>query len=430
MKAYAVAGRPVLHSRSPAIHRALFDACGIRASYTRATAETAGDVLRMARGIGLSGFNVTAPFKEEMAGAVDACDPVSMRLGAVNTVLLGGGRATGFNTDPSGIRFALGRCGFRTGGSTAVVVGAGGAAKAAAWALLGDGARVAVVNRAEGRARLLAESLDCGWRPWSELSEAAGGADLFVSCIPSGDDGVPELSLRPGQTVLFSDYRDSASARRAAASGCRVASGLDWLAGQATHAFSLFSGNPPTGGMLELSCAAACTPPRPARGVALAGMMGSGKSRVGAMLAEKAGRDFIDTDRLVEQSAGLSTAEIFRRYGEEHFRKLETEAVFRAAASRDAVVALGGGAVLGEENRRALREAFAVVWLWADPDTLYDRVAGTGRPLVREGGRERFHAVYRARLHVYAAAADLVVDASQIPEELCGAILREVAWAA
>lgn len=146
----------------------------------------------------------------------------------------------------------------------------------------------------------------------------------------------------------------------------------------------------------------------------LIGMMGSGKSAVGKILASKWGREHVDLDREVERSAGLSVAAIFRRDGEAAFRALEAQAIARAASgTRPSVIATGGGAVLSDVNVERMRDSGQVVWLDAPASVLTRRVAGSGRPLLR--GRDAAKTLSRLiaeRRSLYASAADVHVDSS------------------
>ena len=143
----------------------------------------------------------------------------------------------------------------------------------------------------------------------------------------------------------------------------------------------------------------------------LVGLMGSGKSTVGAACAQRLGRPFVDTDDLVVANVGMSVEEIFRR-GEDHFRTLERQVIADASASPEPlVIATGGGAIVDADNRRRLRDSGVVVWLRAPTEVLAARV-GTdpARPLVAgdpEGALARLGA---ARQDAYSATADRVVD--------------------
>ena len=143
----------------------------------------------------------------------------------------------------------------------------------------------------------------------------------------------------------------------------------------------------------------------------LIGMMGSGKSTVGRALASRTGTAFLDTDLLVEGTAGLAVTEVFEEEGEAAFRVRESEAIRAAAAVAEAVVATGGGAVLLTENVRVMKTSGPVVWLQADPVTLADRIGiAPGRPLLRDVDVvERLSVMLEDRRGAYGRAADHIV---------------------
>jgi len=145
----------------------------------------------------------------------------------------------------------------------------------------------------------------------------------------------------------------------------------------------------------------------------LIGMMGSGKSTVGRLLADRLGRPFYDTDAIIERSSGSSIAEIFEHSGEAAFRERERAAIAEVAVAPSGVVAAGGGAVLDVLNVDAMKASGSVVLLTADAGILAARVAGAAdRPLLSESGDRGLRAIERARAAFYRAAADAVVDAN------------------
>lgn len=138
----------------------------------------------------------------------------------------------------------------------------------------------------------------------------------------------------------------------------------------------------------------------------LIGMMGAGKSTVGALIARRLDRPFVDLDERVAARAGRPVSEIFAVEGEAGFRARESAAVAETAGE-EAVVACGGGVVLAAENVARLRESGLVVWLDARVPTLEERVgAGASRPLLAAGGAGGCLAeIAAARAPAYAAAA-------------------------
>lgn len=122
---------------------------------------------------------------------------------------------------------------------------------------------------------------------------------------------------------------------------------------------------------------------RPVNWVALAGFMGTGKSRVGWELSRALALHFVDTDKLISRVVGKSIPEVFAQEGEAYFRACEAEVVQRVTRLEHAVISLGGGTFIHEENRRMLLERGPVVVLWASPETVYQRTKHSDRPLLR-----------------------------------------------
>jgi len=156
------------------------------------------------------------------------------------------------------------------------------------------------------------------------------------------------------------------------------------------------------------------------RHLVLVGLMGAGKTTVGAACATRLARPFVDTDDIVEATTSMSVSDVFAHQGEVAFRELERRAVADACATpTPAVIACGGGAVLDGDNRRRLHRAGFVVWLQAPPATLMGRVkAGSERPLLQGRGTATLERLAVVRAAAYEAAADAVVDTDgrTIPE--------------
>ena len=143
------------------------------------------------------------------------------------------------------------------------------------------------------------------------------------------------------------------------------------------------------------------TPPS----IILTGFMGTGKTTIGKLLAERLGMEFTDMDDRIACRAGKSIPEIFAEDGEPAFRALERQVVMDLASQRGLVVATGGGVVLNPDNVRDLGSGAFLVCLTASPDVILERLRGdTGRPLLRDGDKGgKIRSLLASRQHLYDA---------------------------
>ncbi len=156
--------------------------------------------------------------------------------------------------------------------------------------------------------------------------------------------------------------------------------------------------------------------------------MGAGKSIVGKILAEKLSRPFLDTDRMIEDKVGRTITQIFQERGEEYFREVECEVVARAAAMPQAVVALGGGAILNVRNREAIKQSGVAIYLkWGFaqlwPRLLNDR----SRPLVVHLKQVEVEKLFNQRKRFYEHADFIIAcHGDETPEQIAQKILRSL----
>jgi shikimate dehydrogenase len=239
---------PASHTRSPAMHNAAFAVLGIDAVYTAfdVRPEGLGPAIDGAKALGIRQLAVSIPHKQAVIGHLDEVDPIASRIGAVNTVTLEAGRLVGSNTDWTGAVRALERE-TPLDGRVAVVLGAGGAARAVVHGLLGAGAKVVVLNRTPGRAVALAS--DLGAHGGGPLSEFPGTpADVLVNTTSVGlgteESPVPGDTLRPGMVVMDAVYAPERTRllRDAEARGARTIPGKWMLVYQAAEQLRLWTG--------------------------------------------------------------------------------------------------------------------------------------------------------------------------------------------
>jgi shikimate kinase len=153
--------------------------------------------------------------------------------------------------------------------------------------------------------------------------------------------------------------------------------------------------------------------------IVVIGFMGAGKTSVGRLVARALGREFVDTDQMIERATRMTIGELFQREGELSFRRREIAAIDRAIAVPGRVIAVGGGAVLSAENRTALKQAGLLVYLRATPETLTGRLTGvTDRPLLNTGDRVgRIRDLLVARGPIYETAGDVAIDTDRLTLE-------------
>lgn len=160
--------------------------------------------------------------------------------------------------------------------------------------------------------------------------------------------------------------------------------------------------------------------------VSLIGMMGSGKSTIGKLLAEKTGMSFVDVDGIIEAERGMNVAEIFREFGEEEFRRLEKEALALLSGKDNLVISAGGGLAADEKNMTRLKELGPVIWLYASTEETLKRTAESGnRPLLDvKQPAERLESLLKTREKHYCRA-DLRIDTTgRTPDEVTGDVFK------
>ncbi len=253
---YGVLGHPVAHSLSPAMHNAAFAALELDAAYVALDVrpEALAEAVRGTHALGFQGLNVTVPHKEKALGLCARVAPGAKLVGAVNALKRFPDGWEGHNTDAPAFRDLVAETGFGTG-ARALVLGAGGAARAAAWAVLelGGTARIAArrpeaalavchgIAKALHKPGVVAEPA-----PWADAAREAERADLVVNATSLGLAGkpgdLPALRWRAGQLAADFVYGETAFTREAVRAGAKLVSGERILVRQGALAFRLWTG--------------------------------------------------------------------------------------------------------------------------------------------------------------------------------------------
>ncbi len=247
-------GTPVRHSLSPQIHNAVFEASGVNAIYIPFEVLDAGQFIRRlahprSRELNwkLLGLSVTAPHKSAVIEFLDWIDPAAKEIGAVNTILARGDELHGYNTDAAGLIGPLRNKFGSLQGARCAIVGAGGAARAALWALRNEGAYAALFVRDPHKARAVSKEFAVDTQLVLDASFA--GFDLVVNATALGTRGVCEHDtvatvdqLRGVRLAYDLVYNPSETRflREARAAGCEILSGIEMLLAQAVEQFKIW----------------------------------------------------------------------------------------------------------------------------------------------------------------------------------------------
>ena len=248
---YAVFGDPVGHSQSPRLFNRVFQSLGVNARYVKVRLDSAARLREAMSVLGLRGGSVTIPHKVAALEFVEAPDERVKAIGAVNTVVDRDGKLHGHNTDVHGAVESIQAAAMRKWkhgayGMRALVIGAGGVARAVAWGLKSEGARVTIANRTFEKARALGQELGCDYVPMDRVIEAR--AQIVANATSAGMGGTPSLFpkelWKPDMVAFDVVYtpRRTPFLEEARAAGATVADGVEMFLRQAVHQLNHYIG--------------------------------------------------------------------------------------------------------------------------------------------------------------------------------------------
>ena len=402
---YGLLGRTLGHSWSVPIHAAL--GCP---DYRLIPLEPEDLPAFLARA-DLGGVNVTIPYKRDVMPYCDVIDPAAAAIGSVNTLVRrADGKLYAWNTDAAGFCTMARRAGISFAGAKTVVLGSGGASRTAVACARGQGARETVVISRSGPDN------------YENLARHAD-ADIVVNATPVGTypgNGASPVDLTAfprcrGVLDLVYNPRRTALLLQAEALGIPHSDGLPMLVDQARaaeeHFFDRTIPESETERILAQLRRETCN-------IVLIGMPGSGKSTVGALLAEQTGREAIDIDQRIAARAGCSIPEIFAQGGEAAFRALEREETAEAGKLSGKILLTGGGVVKTPANYDALHQNGRIYQLLRDLDAL----PTDGRPLSQGAD---LAAMWAQRAPLYERFRDAAVDNNGPAADTAQAIWRD-----
>lgn len=391
MKYYLI-GERLIHSLSQVIHGKM--------GFDYSLKEIARDKIAEFMTSGTEcGFNVTIPYKKDVLPYLTSVSETAGKAGCVNTVLKTEKTIAGFNTDAYGLKYLFNRKGVSLEGKNVLIAGNGATAGTASYVCESAGAkRVERVSR-KGRIN------------FDNCYELFPDAEIIINATPVGmfpnDGGTPVILKKFKNLSFVADCVYNPLRTRliqtAEQLGINCSDGLPMLVAQALLSEKIWKGDlkDDFDGALEEIEPLIKDIAGARENVVLIGMPSCGKSTTGKIIAEKLGREFIDTDRLVAVKTGKTAGEYINAYGLDAFRKVESE-VIASIDSVGAVIATGGGSVLDPENVFALKKNGRVFYIERELSHLSVR----NRPVSQSRDLSE---LYRERKPVYEKTADYTV---------------------
>ena len=448
---FGLIGHPVSHTLSPLIHNMLANGLGDDLVYVPFDVKDKGELesaVKGAEALGIAGLNVTVPYKRDVMPFLSDVDERARAIGAVNTLVRmpDSKGFKGYNTDIDGLERALGAKGVSVRNESVMILGAGGVARPAAFmSAFGGASGIYILNRTKENAENLARDINaaCGRDAAHAYSLSEYGklpSDRKYLCIQCTSVGLgedravieDEAFYHRIHTAFDTVYRPLETRFLKLCRGACAATvtGLSMLLYQGVRAYELWMDrNDSIPDSLCDRIYEAMLKELEGESIVLTGFMGSGKSTVSGLVAEKLGVCVLDSDREIEKKNGMSVSEIFESMGEEAFRSMETEylsELLRYGRGR-IVLSAGGGMPVREENRKLLKRNGRVIYLKTSPEEVIRRLKGdTTRPLLMGDDPEnRVRKLMEEREEAYMKASDIVIDTDDLsPYDVAEEVIR------
>ena len=363
------------------------------------------------------GVNVTIPYKQTVIPYLDEISERAAGVGAVNCIVNHDGRLIGDNTDFGGMLALIRHMGLEIAGRKVLILGTGGTSKTA---------RAVMEYLQAGEIRKVSRSGADGALTYEEAYGAGENVQIIVNTTPCGMypdvDGLPIDPARfpklEGVLDVVYNPLKTRLVQQAEALGIPASGGLYMLIAQAVLAAENFVGLDRD--TQELNDMIYEEVLRQKRNLVLIGMPGAGKSTVGRILAQRTGRELVDTDTCIVSRAGMEISDIFARHGEPYFRDLETEVIRELAVKNGLIIATGGGVPLRKQNVNALTQNGVICMLDRDLKSL---LPTDDRPL--SNSADKIRSLYQERYPIYCSAADVRIPVEGRPGEVAEAVLEK-----
>ena len=382
-------GRKLAHSYSPQIHSYFGNY-----SYDLFEREPE-EVQNFLETSDFSAINVTIPYKKDVMPFCAELTECAKKMGAVNTIVRrSDGKLIGHNTDYFGLHYTFNRMGISLNNKKVLVLGSGGASVTTVIVLRELGAKVVIISRSGENnytnlhlhqdAAMIVNTTPVGMYPNAGISPI--DLDLFPKL-----EGVLDIIYNPSKTKLLLDAEQRNIIHE---------NGLWMLVAQAKEAAEWFTGTKIDDDVIPDIYNKMC---KRMENIVLIGMPGCGKSTIGKVLANKMGRQFVDADEEIIKKANMPIPDIFSKFGEEEFRKIETEVLAELGQKSELVIATGGGCVTKERNYPLLHQNGTIYWIEREISSL----PTNGRPLSQANNLEH---MYQIRKPLYERFSDIKIS--------------------
>ena len=421
---YFVFGDPINHSLSPKLHSIYFNNNNIDADYIAAHIKP--DELKEAIEIirpYAKGVNLTIPHKKAIIPMLDFISEEAEKIGAVNTLVFNSGKITGYNTDCYGLLLTLTKYGCSLKDKSVLILGNGGVSEAFLYVCLKYTNNITVAGRNLEKTTEFCKNTPAVPCLISDIENEK--FDVLLNGTPVGMSSTAEKSpvginvIKNSGFVFDSIYNPLNTNLTVIADiyNIKNTSGLYMLIYQGLKAQELW-GNSFNDGDAELIYKNLKNEfGFSKKNIVLTGYMGSGKTTASREIEKITGKITVDTDKLIEETEGLRISEIFSEYGEEYFRKLETQMTEKVCRLNGAVISTGGGIIKNSVNIDNLKKNGIVFFLNPDIEEITSRLIGsTTRPLIQNP--ENIKKIHEERLPLYKKYADYIISKNSTAESV------------
>lgn len=417
MKRFAVAGNPISYSLSPFIFNTLADERLINSHYTRLCGNSFDEIFELAKKNKIIALNVTSPYKEDAFNNADESDLSSTLTNVANTLIIND-IISSYNSDVFGFDIIFKKYLFNSK-ECLLIFGGGATAKSTIFSASKNGFKqidLAVRNSIDYddsdlkkfNVNILDIKMPIDFNKYSALINTIPLNNYFDYKVLNTFD-LTYIDTVYNKQIITTDYP-------------KYISGLELLAYQAVPNIKRFLDLD----VVEGTVLDALFGNKPEKiNLLFVGFMGAGKSTIGKELSRISGRNYLDSDSIIEKRIGLRVDEIFSKFGEAFFRKIEEEVILSFPIDGNFILSTGGGSILNDRVLNYIKKHFYVIYLYSDKEILFDRIVKSNivRPIAQTND---LRSLYYDREPYYFKSSDLIIDNSKSFDKTINLLLNEI----